>query len=995
MNRIRRQLMQRWVVVLVLVLPLIEQGEVRLQPFVAGVELVQATDTSAMFDVETPRYELKPLGDGTQQIMVPGATLSSDEGMPQLPIWSAMLAVPTDADVQVHVVEDDHVNVPLHTMIAPVPQPDLLAPDQQPGALVRIPDGTAYASTTPYPAQVARIADDARLREQQFVRVAIAPLQYIARKQELVWHKHVRVAVQWSTPQQQSSIDVADPFATLFDSVALNAAAARWGMPPQLTAQTQGSPASPAPQFKIEVNHDGLYRLGYAELQAAGLDVTTVDPRTFMVTNQGKPVAIEVLGEADGRFDPGDEVRFWGEQFRTQTVPDTIVLDGRVIDADTQASALYSDATTYTDRNVYWLATSSAPGLRMRSVNGAPNDTAPHTTSFRAVVRAEQSQRWWTWHFTNRDTWFWDRIQTSVPTTRTYLTTLAAPAGDQTMATVTGELVARTAHGQIDPDHHVRVLLNDTLVADVQWDGRGRYRFEGEVPQTALIDGTNTLALQVLPPAGTSDDLWMDWFDVAYTRRSQARDDQIVVEANDDTETQYVVGGFMTPDVVVYNIGDARVPQRINNGIVEAFGDEYRATFAHSRSAGRYVASAGGALNQPLSIKRYVAPDLRTGGADYLVIAHGDLLAAAQRLARYRAAQGLRTRVVDVQDVYNVFNHGIVHPQAIKRFLAHAYAHWQAPVPRYVVLAGDGHWNLHGYAPDRYGTAPNLMPPNLAWVDPWQGEVDSANLLAAFVGDDLLPDVAIGRLPANNAAELNTMIDKIVAYEAAAPLQAWQRRLVFVADNAPDAAGDFAALSDTFIAQEVPAHMEVNRLYLDDVCGPAANPPAPCSTATTQLINTLNNDGALLVNYTGHASVNRWAHEQMFTTRNIPALENNDRLPVVVSMTCLDGYWFEPVEPGLAESLVRAPNGGAVATFSPTGLGVANGHDVLQRGLYRAMFADDVRTLGPATIAAKQALFATGEHDDLINTFVIIGDPALQLPLPSVTYMPFVTKHQP
>jgi hypothetical protein len=215
MNRIRRQLMQRWVVVLVLVLPLIEQGEVRLQPFVAGVELVQATDTSAMFDVETPRYELKPLGDGTQQIMVPGATLSSDEGMPQLPIWSAMLAVPTDADVQVHVVEDDHVNVPLHTMIAPVPQPDLLAPDQQPGALVRIPDGTAYASTTPYPAQVARIADDARLREQRFVRVAIAPLQYIARKQELVWHKHVRVAVQWSTPQQQSSTDVADPFATL------------------------------------------------------------------------------------------------------------------------------------------------------------------------------------------------------------------------------------------------------------------------------------------------------------------------------------------------------------------------------------------------------------------------------------------------------------------------------------------------------------------------------------------------------------------------------------------------------------------------------------------------------------------------------------------------------------------------------------------------------------------------------------------------------------
>ena len=38
------------------------------------------------------------------------------------------------------------------------------------------------------------------------------------------------------------------------------------------------------------------------------------------------------------------------------------------------------------------------------------------------------------------------------------------------------------------------------------------------------------------------------------------------------------------------------------------------------------------------------------------------------------------------------------------------------------------------------------------------------------------------------------------------------------------------------------------------------------------------------------------------------------------------------------ETLLRAPNGGDVASFSPTGLGVANGHDVLQRGFYEAAF---------------------------------------------------------
>ena len=49
--------------------------------------------------------------------------------------------------------------------------------------------------------------------------------------------------------------------------------------------------------------------------------------------------------------------------------------------------------------------------------------------------------------------------------------------------------------------------------------------------------------------------------------------------------------------------------------------------------------------------------------------------------------------------------------------------HWPAPAPAYLTLVGDGHYNFKGYNPDVYGTAPNPLPPFLAWIDPWQGEV--------------------------------------------------------------------------------------------------------------------------------------------------------------------------------------------------------------------------------------------------------------------------------
>ena len=151
--------------------------------------------------------------------------------------------------------------------------------------------------------------------------------------------------------------------------------------------------------------------------------------------------------------------------------------------------------------------------------------------------------------------------------------------------------------------------------------------------------------------------------------------------------------------------------------------------------------------------------------------------------------------MINLNDLYNQFNDGIKNPIAIKNFLAYAFQNWLTP-PSYVLLVGDGHWNYKGSP--AYDNPTNFMPPYLAWVDPWQGEVDSANQLAMLVGSDPLPDVHIARIPVNTTAELSAVIAKIKAYEQTSA-QAWQKHWLFVADNTADSAGDFVAMSNEII----------------------------------------------------------------------------------------------------------------------------------------------------------------------------------------------------
>ena len=199
----------------------------------------------------------------------------------------------------------------------------------------------------------------------------------------------------------------------------------------------------------------------------------------------------------------------------------------------------------------------------------------------------------------------------------------------------------------------------------------------------------------------------------------------------------------------------------------------------------RYWLQEEAAFQHPASLRVQNPTGLRdqARGADTVIVTPADFLPAANRLAAWHEAHGRRAVVAVLQDVYDEFNEGIrIAPEAIPNMLRWAAAHWPGPAPAYLTLLGDGHWNMKGINPEIYGTAPDYVPPYLAFVDPWLGEVPVDMRYGDLDGDGL-PDVSVGRLAANSLADANTIVDKIVNYDETVRAADWQRRALFVADN--------------------------------------------------------------------------------------------------------------------------------------------------------------------------------------------------------------------
>lgn len=909
-----------------------------------------ATERVINLSVLTPHYEVQ----GTT-VHVPGSSWHDVSGAPRLPVYGTVIELPAQGSWQIDYRSESSRLLSGRFDIPAVPTPELSLEGAWPWSrradlpgsvpLIDRPSRAIYGADAFYPAAPIQPGDVQWQRGRRLLALRVFPFQYNPVTKQLRYHPDLEIRVTVTDASDQ---------------------------PPAMPPPVESPTAEPGAVW-VRTGEAGMYQVTYADLLAAGVAVDTLNPVSLRMTNRDVITQIQVIGALDGRFDPGDRVIFFGEP--------------------------YSDR--YTAQNVYRLAYATRPApaeTRISERATTPTGAEPVITAITQTLHIELDRGYYSSYPISAETdhYFDDPLYPSSYSpvvTRTYTLALDDPLPNGNV-----QLRAQLYGGQeqaASPDQSVAVWLNDVRAATWQWDGRVGFEGTATVPAATLDPTANAVkleaALSQLPGLG---EYWVypDWVEVTYPALAETETDRLSIAGIDlaGLSVELVATGFTTDTVRVYDVRNPRRPVQIltTQAISTTVGYALHVwdAWGPNRPAPRYALTTDAALLHPVSIEIDRPSSLQYGphAFDYIAIVHPTLSDAIEPLLAYRRAQGLRTAKVDLRDIYDEFNAGFPSPQAIRDFLTYAYTYWNVDEepPRYVLLVGDGHYDFKGVSGTRL---PNLIPPYLINIDPWIGETAADNRFVSVDGpDDYLPDMAIGRIPAITPAEVTAVVSKTLAYEdpTLTPDGDWQSRAVYVADDYDNPAGNFHALSDDVRTNWLPPIYEARRVYYR--MDPAHDTGAEMRTA----IKSEFNQGAIYLQWFGHANVLRWGTVSMWNLFDPPTLNPNNWMPFTVHLSCWTGYFIITDSPygngqTVAENMVVTGGRSSVVDLAPSGLHLGSALSILDEGLTLAIFRDRVRPAGDAVNAAKLTYFAnSAAWHDVIDTEILFGDPALRLRVP-------------
>ncbi len=665
---------------------------------------------------------------------------------------------------------------------------------------------------------------------------------------------------------------------------------------------------------KIAVSKTGWYRVTQPELIAAGYDANANAAQLHLFAN-GQELPIKVSG-GGAVLGPSDYIEFYGRG------------SGAVTDA----------------RQTYYLVSGDSAGQRIGNI-GAPNSagTSAGPASFDYTVERKDRTTYFA-NLLNGDAEnIFGMIVRDVAKSETISLSHVDTAGLQAQVEIS--MVGVT----LQP-HHVQVTLNGTPIGSIDYNSKEHPVKTFLVPATLIREGDNTM--QFVAASGQDTNL-VDYVRITYPHTYIADNDALSISVSSGATTK--VAGFTSANVRVIDVTDQNAIQEIAPVMTAQSDGTFTADLQVPNASTPqphviYIFADAQAAHADL-IKRNEPSTwaANTNRADYLIITAHDFIASAQTLAQYRQAQGMTAEVVDVEDLFDEFSFGLHTPTALHDFLFTTQTSW-AQKPRFIALMGDSSYDPNNY----FGAGfTDYVPTKL--IDTVQMETASDDWLADFNGDGVA-DLAIGRLPVRTAADANVMVNKILSYEAA-PFDP-ARGAVLVADNSFER-------SSNAVASTLPSSMPrqvINRSGGSD------------SSIHNQIVDAIN-QGPRVVNYVGHGSNGVWTGALLLSNLDAPNLTNSTRLSLFTSMTCLNGYFENAFNDSLAEALLRAPKGGAVAVWASTGMTEPSFQSTIDQTFYQQLFSPSAPPIGDVVRAAKLST----DDPDVRRTWTLFGDPAMSM----------------
>ncbi|HEY1040742.1 MAG TPA: type IX secretion system sortase PorU, partial [Bacteroidia bacterium] len=683
--------------------------------------------------------------------------------------------------------------------------------------------------------------------------------------------------------------------------------------------------------YKIGITKNGVYKIDRPFLQSLGINVSTIDPQKIQIFGNGGRIlseknsdqkyddlienAIRVVGEADGSFDAGDYILFYGKgpnqwEYNKQNAND---LKYNYI------------KNYYADTAFYFITIGSVNGKRIQqraSLNGAENyttstfdDFAFHELDVQNLIKS--GRELYGEHF-------------DILTQYTFAFTIPNLVQGDTMfvkASVAGRNTSPTS-GPNSITTYFNMSLTDNQALNFSMSSVGPSYTSDIAREQALFkkyvsNSSSSFSFTITKQTPSSTG-WFNYARINARRNLQYSGSQLSFR---DSRT-YAPGriskfNMISPDpVIIWDVTDHFNAEDQQFNVSGNQVDFVAAT----DTLHEFVTFNSNSLFTPTAVGRVLNQNLHgyANDYDYIIIAHPSFKSQALQLGQLHEQYDTLSYVIATpQEIYNEFSSGSQDITAIRNFIRMLYK--RATVkPRYLLLFGDGSYL---YKPSNDGSNTNYVPTYQSYnslavsssksADDFYGLLDDHE--GALPGTEIV-DIGIGRLPVKTPSEATTMVEKVKHYylqqgdvnkettacdnSVYSTFGDWRNWICFLADDVDEAweTTFVSQHSEVFASQvkNLDPTFNIDKIYLDAFQQFSSSSGQKYPEAEATLEKRIQK-GALIVNYSGHGGELQLTSEGVIDVSIVNNWKNLNNLPMFLTATCEFSRFDDPARTSCGE----------------------------------------------------------------------------------------------
>ena len=742
--------------------------------------------------------------------------------------------------------------------------------------------------------------------------------------------------------------------------------------------------------YRVTVGETGIYRLTYADLQDAGFPVAGVDPRRLQLFFRGQEQAIVVPGQQDARFDPTDEILFYGQQ-NDGTLDTELYLA-----PEAQPHPYYN---LYSDTTAYFLTWRLDAGVGRRMATFSENNVS--NLPAEPFHLKEETQRFATEFSAGRqypigsatkitahlsafdygEGWTGTRLKQGE--TADYPLRIVSPVRTGPRPQLTLVLAGRN-----NLPHHVTVRVGPNAgslrtLTDVTFDYYDSYQLTAPLEWSDVGADQLVVRLTVNGVGGQVDNVSLSYAGLTYAQSANAEEGNLIINLPANaTGKSFVTANNPPPNALLLDITDPNAPKQI----IANVAGQLTAVVPNTASPRRLLLGEARVPSLPQKVA-FAAID---PASTFWIISHAALHQPGGRysdpVAAYQAYRNSpeggshRAQFVDIDQLYDQFSYGEASPVAIRRFCRYLFATGK---PEYLLLIGKGLTVNYNY----HRRDPTISEP-IHYV-PTGGYPGSDAVFTAGLGDSdgFTPGMATGRINARNAAEVASYLDKVKEkeagtltedYEATDVREAlWKKRLLHISGGI--GANEFEAFGRYV--------NDFKQVATGDFLGGQVSTLSKKTDNATELINVSEevNQGVALITFFGHSSAVRIDIDIGWASNDELGYRNQGKYPAILLNGCSAGNIFSSAYT-FGENWISTPDRGALHVIANSATGVSS---ILKRysdSFYQTALGDSGwidQPIGRAKIEAGRRLLATSNSWETypahVQQMVLQGDPAIPL----------------